>query len=76
MEFSPQETSTILNLKQVSNIQEFGRAGRDNLDADCILYYSPKDVFKLRTMLTNMEFNKGMYLKETFNHNYVLIYIF
>lgn len=31
--------------------QEAGRAGRDGLPAECILMYSPRDVFRLERLL-------------------------
>jgi len=35
--------------------QEIGRAGRDGLDADCLLFYSPGDLMKLKRFLLGDE---------------------
>ena len=33
--------------------QESGRAGRDGLEADCVLYYRYRDYIRIRTLLAS-----------------------
>jgi ATP-dependent DNA helicase RecQ len=46
--------------------QETGRSGRDGLEADCIMFYSPKDISKLE------KFNKDKSVTERDNARYLL----
>jgi len=46
--------------------QETGRAGRDGLEADCIMFYSPHDLIKLE------KFNKDKSVTERENARYLL----
>lgn len=46
--------------------QETGRAGRDGLEADCIMFYNPNDITKLE------KFNKDKSVSERDNAKYLL----